>query len=89
MNSLALIVLACACAVPVLIRGFCIVARVPKRGWSRWRHFAFTLAGPCFAVGALGVVIGAEWGGQLLLAGLALSIVLDRRQRRDRRMSCN
>ena len=82
MNSLVLIVLACVCAVPVLVRALCIVAKVPRTGWPLWRHVGFTAAGPCLGVGAVAVVIGAEWGGLLLLAGLALSIVLDRRQRR-------
>lgn len=89
MNNQVLIVLACACAVPVLVRALCIVARVPREGWPVWRHVGFTAAGPCLAVGSIGVVLGADWGGILLLAGLALSIALDRRQRRDRRAPCN
>ena len=82
MSAVVMLLIACACAVPVLVRALCIVARVPRTGWSRWRHMGFTAAGPCLAVGALGVVLGAHWGGLMLLAGLALSIVLDRRQRR-------
>lgn len=89
MSSVVFLVLACICAVPVLIRALCIVAKVPRDGWPLWRHIGFTAAGPCLAVGALGVVIGAWWSGLLLLAGMALTIVLDRRQRRDRSAPCS
>lgn len=82
MIGLIMLCVAVACAVPVLVRALCIVARVPRAGWPLWRHLGFTAAGPCLAVGAVGVVLGQQWGGLMLLAGLALSIVLDRRQRR-------
>ncbi|WP_374335147.1 hypothetical protein [Methyloversatilis sp.] len=89
MSDLIMLIIGLACAVPVLVRALCIVARVPREGWPVWRHLGFTAAGPCLAVGSIGVVLGADWGGLLLLAGLALSIALDRRQRRDRRAPCN
>lgn len=89
MSDLIMLIIGLACAVPVLVRALCIVARVPREGWPVWRHVGFTAAGPCLAVGSIGVVLGADWGGLLLLAGLALSVALDRRQRRDRRAPCN
>lgn len=85
MSDLIMLIIGLACAIPVLVRALCIVARVPRDGWPVWRHVGFTASGPCLAVGSIGVVLGAAWGGLLLLAGLALSIVLDRRQRRERR----
>lgn len=89
MTGLIMLCFAVACAVPVLVRALCIVARVPRTGWPLWRHLGFTAAGPCLAVGAVGVVLGQQWGGLMLLAGLALSIVLDRRQRRKGAVTCD
>lgn len=91
MTTVIVTLIAIVCALPVLVRAFCILVKAMPRGQPRWRHFGFTASAASVGTGAIAAVLVAA-GVQIeltarfaslgLLCGLAGLIVFDRRQRR-------
>jgi hypothetical protein len=75
----AKLLIVAVCALLVLVRALCIVARTSREGWPRWQHLGFTASASALAAGAVASLFSMSWAGLALLVGLAGVIVFDRR----------
>lgn len=65
----------------VLFRATCIAAHFDRKKWvgPKWRFAGIAIAYALLAGGALGVAVNRPMGPTLLLVGVALMFVADRR----------
>lgn len=58
------------------------VASTSRKAWpgERWRWWVFSVAIPCVASGAFGVVAGVTWAPAVAIVGSALFLVANRRK---------
>lgn len=70
------------CGAVVVARALAVAAHIRRGGWPRWQFALFSLSIAATSAGALGLVIGYPFSGPVILAGLAGSILFDRRKHR-------
>ncbi len=66
----------------ILVRVCCIAANLRRRRWCGhlWQFDAFAIGLALQAGGAVGVLVGYAASGPMLLLGLALQVLFDRRR---------